>query len=141
MNQSINDKAVYRTAPATPVLLTKIVNNSKHKLWQNSNIQIGTETQQPELWQNYKKKNDRTQKLILWGKNSKKQVASKLKTSNCDKTTILNLWQNFKKKVLKNQKTQIVIKAQKLELWQNLKNQVVTKLTSSNCGNTKKWQY
>ena len=59
----------------------------------------------------------------MW-QNSKNQIVTKVKNSNCAKTPI-------------------VTKLKKLKLWQNSKTQIVTKLKGSNCDKTQKqklWQ-
>ena len=71
----------------------------------------------------------------MW-QNSKKQIVTKIKNSNCDKTQKLKLWTNSKTQIvtkLKKKETNCD-KTQKLKLWQD-PYQIKTKLKNSNCDN------
>ena len=71
----------------------------------------------------------KTQKLKLQKKiriksdcdNSKTQIVTKIKNSNCDKTQWLKVWQN----------------KQKIKLWPKSNVQIATKLQNSHCDNRK----
>ena len=67
-------------------------------------------------------------KLKFW-QNSKPQIVTKLKNSNCDKTQKLKLWQK--------PKTQIVIKIKSLNV---NKNQIVVIVTSLSKNNLTPWK-
>ena len=70
-------------------------------------------------------------KIKLWH-NSKTQIVSEIKNSNCDKTQQLKLWPNSKTQNVTKLKISNCDKTQKLKLWQNSKTQIVTKLKNSN---------
>ena len=61
-----------------------------------------------------------------FGRNSKTQIAMKLKNSNVDKIKKIRLWQNSKTQIVT--KLEANKKTQKLKLWWNSKTQTVTKL-------------
>ena len=53
---------------------------------------------------------------------------TKSRTSNCDKTQQLKLWQNSKTWIMKKLKNSYCYKTQKPKFWQNSKTQILTKL-------------
>ena len=65
---------------------------------------------------------DKTQKLKS-GQNSKTQIVTKLKNSNCGKTQKLKFWQNSKIQIVTKLKNTNCNKTQKIKLWQNSKTQ------------------
>ena len=76
----------------------------------------------------------------MW-RNSKTQIVTKLKNSNCYRTQILNLRKNSKIQILLKLNNTNCDKTQKTKLWQNLITQIVTKLKNSNWIKTKNSNY
>ena len=107
-------------------------------MWQNPQIvkklkKNSYKIQKLELWQLKPSNWQETQKLKMW-QNSKTQIVTKLKTSNCDKTQKIQ----FETKL----KSTNCDKSQKLKLWQNKKLKL-WQLKKSNCDKTQKlklWQ-
>ena len=68
-------------------------------------------------------------KNIFFLQNSKTQILTQLKNSNCDKT-----------KIVRRRKNSITQNVTKLKLGQSSRTQIVTKFKSSNCDKTQKTQ-